>query len=79
VDFFNIRTVKDTTVKDSKTKKTDVKTASEREFSKKHISVIKNTVDIMLKNAKYGNHQGFLKNIRKIYDAASKLELQLED
>lgn len=66
-------------MKDSKTKKTVDKTVSEREFSKKQISVIKNTVDIMLKNAKYGNHQDFLKNIRKIYDAASKLELQLED
>lgn len=51
---------------------------SERDFSKRQISVIKETVNIMLKNAKYGNHQDFLKNMRKIFDAASKLELQLE-
>ena len=64
-------------MKDPKTKKRNDEIASEREFSKKQISVIKNTVDIMLKNAKYGNYQDFLKNIRKIYDAASKLERQL--
>lgn len=62
-----------------RTTKSNKKMASDRDFSKKQISVIKDTVNIMLKNAKYGNHQDFLKNIKKIYDAASKLELQLEN
>ncbi len=62
-----------------KPKKNNEKMASDKDFSMKQISVIKNTVNVMLKNAKYGNHQDFLKNMRKIYDAASKLELQLEN
>ncbi len=44
---------------------------------KKQVSTIKNTIDVMLKNAEYGNHQNFLQNIRRISDAASKIELQL--
>lgn len=53
------------------------KPSSDRDFLKRQISVIKETVNTMLKNAKYGNNQDFLKNARKIYDAASKLELHL--
>ena len=59
-------------------KKNKEKKDSEYDFSKRQISVIKDTVNTMLKNAKYGNNADFLKNMRKIHDAASKLELQLE-
>ena len=62
----------------SRPKKNKEKIDSERDFSKRQISVIIETVNAMLKNAKYGNNQDFLKNMRRIYDAASKLELQLE-
>lgn len=44
---------------------------------KKQVSVIKDTIGVMLKNAKYGNHQDFLQNTRRINDAASKIEVQL--
>lgn len=59
-------------------KKNKSKTDSELDISKRQIAVIKETVNTMLKNAKYGNNEDFLKNMRRIYDAASKLELQLE-
>ena len=52
---------------------------SEWDFTKRQITVIKETVNAILKNAKYGNNEDFLKNMRRIYDAASKLELQLEN
>lgn len=54
------------------------KAASDKDFLKRQISVIKETVSDMLKNAKYGNYQDFLKNARRIYDAASKLEIHLD-
>ncbi len=60
-------------------KKSKEKLDSEHDFSKRQVTVIKETVNLMLKNAKYGNNQDFLKNMRRIYDAASKLELQLEN
>lgn len=63
----------------SKAKKSKEKVDSEKDFSKRQITVIKETVNMMLKNAKYGNNEDFLKNMRRIYDAASKLELQLEN
>ncbi|MDE1830191.1 MAG: hypothetical protein KGI25_07695 [Thaumarchaeota archaeon] len=61
-----------------KPKKNKEKIDSEHDFSKRQITVIKETVNTMLKNAKYGNNQDFLRNMRRIYDAASKIELQLE-
>ncbi len=54
------------------------KSVSDKDFLKRQIFVIKETVNVMLKNAKYGNQQDFLKNARRIYDAASKLELHLD-
>ena len=51
---------------------------SDKDFLLRQITVIKDTVNIMLKNAKYGNHQDFLKNARRIFDAASRLELHLD-
>ncbi|HJU13688.1 MAG TPA: hypothetical protein VJ792_04460 [Candidatus Nitrosotalea sp.] len=58
--------------------KKNEKPSSDKDFLKRQIAVIKETVNVMLKNAKYGNHEDFLKNARRIYDAASKLELHLD-
>ncbi|MFZ1076820.1 MAG: hypothetical protein WAN47_05260, partial [Nitrosotalea sp.] len=44
---------------------------------RKQVSIIKNTIGVMLKNAKYGNHQDFLQNIKRINDAASRIDVQL--
>lgn len=44
---------------------------------RKQVSIIKNTIGIMLKNAKYGNHQDFLQNIKRINDATSRIDVQL--
>jgi nucleotide-binding universal stress UspA family protein len=50
----------------------------ENNFSlRKQVSIIKDTISVMLKNAKYGNHQDFLQNIRRINDAASRIDVQL--
>lgn len=44
---------------------------------RKQVSIIKNTIGVMLKNAKYGNHQDFLQNIKRINDASSRIDVQL--
>ncbi len=44
---------------------------------RKQVSIIKNTIGVMLKNAKYGSHQDFLQNIKRINDAASRIDVQL--
>ena len=55
------------------------KGSSDKDAMMRQITVIKETVNTILNNAKYGNNQDFLKNMRRIYDAASKLELELEN
>jgi len=44
---------------------------------KKQISVIKNAVDTILKNAKYGNYHNFLSDVQRIDQVASKMSIQL--
>lgn len=44
---------------------------------KKQISVIRNAVDTILKNAKYGNYHNFLPDVQRIDRAASKMSLHL--
>ncbi len=45
---------------------------------KKQASAIKDVANIMIKNAEYGNQQNFNQNIKKIRDAAVKIEQELD-
>lgn len=45
---------------------------------KKQVSFIKGVVDIMIKNAEYGNQQNFNQNMRKIRDTAVKIGQELD-
>lgn len=45
----------------------------ENELVRRQLSVIKRATNSMLENAEYGNYAGFLRDIRKINDAASKI------